>query len=143
MAPPLPATYNVDDGGELSISLSSSQMRRSRVNAPQNPALRTPDIVIQSDGQNPTARNMAAPPSSNASISTSSSSEKAKSEQGDGGEDSAAFAEGSAEVGAAAAAAYGVGRAEDMKAILETVGGDPGAESGKGKNVDRMDTRPG
>ena len=69
--------------------------------------------------------------------------EKAKSEQGDGGEDGAAFAEGSAEVGAAAAAAYGVGRAEDMKAILEAVGGDPGAESGKGKNVDRMDTRPG
>ena len=69
--------------------------------------------------------------------------EKAKSEQGDGGEDSAAFAEGSAEVGAAAAAAYGVGHAEDMKAILEAVGGDPGTESGKGKNVDRMDIRPG
>lgn len=43
MAPPRTAAY--DDGGELSISLSSSQMRRSRVNV-NNPALRTPDIVV-------------------------------------------------------------------------------------------------
>ena len=69
--------------------------------------------------------------------------EKAKGEQGDGGEDGAGFAKGSTEVGAAGAAAYDVGRAEDMKAILESVGGDPGVELGKGKNVDRMNTGPG
>ncbi|PIL26863.1 hypothetical protein GSI_11043 [Ganoderma sinense ZZ0214-1] len=63
--------------------------------------------------------------------------EKARDEQV--GEDGAAFAEGSAEVGAAVSAAYGVGRAEDLKAVLESVGGD----TGKGKDAERMDTRPG
>ncbi|TBU28316.1 Mis12 protein-domain-containing protein [Dichomitus squalens] len=67
--------------------------------------------------------------------------ERAKGEQADEGD--ASFGEGSAEVGAAAAAAYSVGRAEDMKAILEAVGGDPGAESTKGRNLETMDTRPG
>lgn len=52
MAPPRPAAY--DDGGELSISLSSSQMRRSRINVNTNTAaLRTPDIVIQGDHEHP------------------------------------------------------------------------------------------
>lgn len=46
MAPPRPVAY--DDGGELSISLSSSQMRRSRINVNAN-ALRTPDIVVQGE----------------------------------------------------------------------------------------------
>lgn len=39
--------YAIDDG-ELSISLSSSQMRRSRINV-HNP-LKTPDIIVQ-DGE--------------------------------------------------------------------------------------------
>ena len=75
--------------------------------------------------------------------------EKARGEQvqsgEDGGGDGAAFAEGSAEVGAAVGAAYGVGRAEDVKAILKAVGGDLGAGGGKekGKDVERMDMRPG
>ena len=66
--------------------------------------------------------------------------EKARGEQV--GEDGAAFAEGSAEVGAAVGAAYEVGRAEDVKAMLEAVGGDTGAD-GKGTDDERMDTRPG
>ena len=77
--------------------------------------------------------------------------EKAQGEQvqsgegGDGDGDGAAFAEGSAEVGATVGAAYGVGRAEDVKAILEAVGGGLGTGSGKEKekDVERMDTRLG
>lgn len=57
MAPPRQAVY--DDGAELSISLSSSQMRRSRVNLP-NPATRTPDIVVHDERNNP-QRNTNAP----------------------------------------------------------------------------------
>lgn len=58
MAPPRPAAY-YDDGGELSISLSSSQIRRSRVNVANNPAARNPDIIVHPDQQNPLAQNMA------------------------------------------------------------------------------------
>lgn len=65
MAPPRPAAY-YEDGGELSISLSSSQMRRSRVNvANNNPSssssasARNPDIVVHPDQHNPIAQNMA------------------------------------------------------------------------------------
>ncbi|KAI8971300.1 Mis12 protein-domain-containing protein [Trametes punicea] len=62
--------------------------------------------------------------------------EKAKGEQGGG-----AFGEGSSAVGAAAAAAYEVGSAEDVKALLEQVGGAALSEDNeKGKGVDRMDT---
>lgn len=46
MAPPRPAAY--DDGGELSISLSSAQVRRSRVNVNAS-AARNPDIVVQGE----------------------------------------------------------------------------------------------
>ncbi|TFK94976.1 Mis12-domain-containing protein [Polyporus arcularius HHB13444] len=68
--------------------------------------------------------------------------EKAKGEAGEG----AAFAEGSSAVGATAATAYDIARAEDMKAILGQVvgeGADVPAIGGKGKAVDRMDTTPG
>lgn len=67
MAPSRPAAY-YEDGGELSISLSSSQMRRSRVNVansqnPNNPAAaaagRNPDIVVHPDQHNPNPQNMA------------------------------------------------------------------------------------
>ena len=63
--------------------------------------------------------------------------EKAKGEQG--GEDGAAFADGSAEVGAAAAAAYGVAHAEDMKAIWE----DPTVRDMLIRKGIRMETTPG
>lgn len=59
MAPLRPAAC-YDDGGELSISLSSSQMRRSRVNVAQTPAARNPDIIVHPDQQPPVAQNMAA-----------------------------------------------------------------------------------
>ena len=68
--------------------------------------------------------------------------EKAKGESGD----SAAFAEGSSAVGATAAAAYAIARAEDVKAILGQLTGDGAkvpADSGKGKGVDRTDVTPG
>ncbi|KAI0718902.1 Mis12 protein-domain-containing protein [Cerioporus squamosus] len=68
--------------------------------------------------------------------------EKAKGEAGEG----ATFAEGSSAVGATAATAYDVARAEDVKAILGQVlgeGADVPANGGKGKAVDRMDTTPG
>ncbi|KAI0715072.1 Mis12 protein-domain-containing protein [Earliella scabrosa] len=68
--------------------------------------------------------------------------EKAKSETGEG----AAFAEGSSAVGATAAAAYDIARAEDVKAFLGQVAGegaDVSVDSGKGKGVDRMDSTPG
>ena len=68
--------------------------------------------------------------------------EKAKGEAGEG----AAFAEGSSAVGATAAMAYDVGRAEDVKAILGQIvgeGADVPAHGGQGKAVDSMDTTPG
>lgn len=68
--------------------------------------------------------------------------EKAKDESGEG----AAFAEGSSAVGATAAAAYDIGRAEHVKAMLERVAGEGAVvsvETGKGKVVDRMDSTPG
>ncbi|CAN8105864.1 unnamed protein product [Discula destructiva] len=76
MAPPRSAAY-YDDGGELSISLSSSQVRRSRVNVAHNSALRTPEIVVQGDQHNPIAQNMAAA----STASSSSTSDKVKSDQ--------------------------------------------------------------
>ncbi|ROV98646.1 hypothetical protein VSDG_04367 [Cytospora chrysosperma] len=42
--------YAIDDG-ELSISLSSSQMRRSRINVNNPP--RTPDIIVQDGERHP------------------------------------------------------------------------------------------
>ncbi|KAI0327644.1 Mis12-domain-containing protein [Cubamyces sp. BRFM 1775] len=62
--------------------------------------------------------------------------EKAKGEPSASG-----FGEGSSAVSAAAAAAYDVGSAEDVKALLEQAGSRPSPPNGeKGKGVDRMDT---
>lgn len=78
MAPPRSAAY-YEDGSELSISLSSSQMRRSRVNVPHpSAALRTPDIVIQDDRRNTVASSMSGTASS--TTTGSSSSDKVKSD---------------------------------------------------------------
>lgn len=64
MAPPRQAAaYAGEDGGELSISLSSSQMRRSRVNVhhhSNNPALKTPEILVE--GTHNTNTNMPGQP---------------------------------------------------------------------------------
>lgn len=78
MAPPRSAAY-YEDGSELSISLSSSQMRRSRVNvAHPSAALRTPDIVVQDDRRNPVAHNMSGAAST--TTTGSSMSDKVKSD---------------------------------------------------------------
>ncbi|KAI0360303.1 Mis12-domain-containing protein [Trametes cingulata] len=63
--------------------------------------------------------------------------EKAKGEQG-----GSSFGEGSSAVGATAAAAYEAGSAQDVKALLEEIGGTPAGEgSREDKNgVDPMDT---
>lgn len=67
------ATYGYDDGGELSISLSSSQMRRSRVNV-HSTAQKTPEILIEGERATHPLHNMAsadqAPPRSHDKIKT-------------------------------------------------------------------------
>lgn len=77
MAPPRQAAY--DDGAELSISMSSSQMaRRSRVNANvQSPALPTPDIVVEGAHD----QHDQLPPHTMASATSGPLSDKVKTDQ--------------------------------------------------------------
>lgn len=62
--------------------------------------------------------------------------EKAKNEPG-----GSAFGEGSSAVSAAAAAAYDVGSAQDVKALLEQIGGERSLpDSSSREEAERMDT---